>query len=113
MIDRLQKGARTAVSVMQEGRKQAEESTTLASDAGESLEAIIRAVGTINDMNAQIASAAEQQGAVVEEINRNVVRINEGVQDVASGAEQTATATDQLARLAAELRESVQRFRIA
>jgi len=113
MIERLQKGARTAVTVMQEGSKQANETTGLAADAAASLEGIIRAIGTINDMNAQIASAAEEQGAVAEEINRNVVKINEGVQDVAAGSDQTATATEELARLASELRESVQRFRIA
>jgi len=112
MIERLQKGARTAVSVMQEGRKQADQSTELAADAGASLEVIINAVGTINDMNAQIASAAEEQGAVAEEINRNVVKINEGVQEVAAGSDQTATAADELARLASELRNAVGRFRI-
>ena len=111
IIESLQKGARTAVSVMLEGRKKADATSSLAADAAQSLEVIIGAVSAINDMNAQIASAAEQQGSVAEEINRSVVKINGGVQEVAAGADQTATATGELARLAAELRESVGRFR--
>ncbi|MCG5500253.1 methyl-accepting chemotaxis protein [Ectothiorhodospira lacustris] len=112
MIKTLQDGARAAVQVMQSGRKRAEDTSAGAGEADKSLRAIVAAVGTITDMSAQIASAAEEQSAVAEDINQNVVRISEGGHDVSSGARETAHAARDLARLAAELRSAVERFRI-
>ncbi len=62
-------------------------SVSLTRDAGEALAAITRTVSVIQEMNPQIAAAAEQQSAVVEEINRSVLK----VRDV---SEQTAAASE-------------------
>jgi methyl-accepting chemotaxis protein len=112
MIERLQTGAKDAVAVMEKGRGQARASVEQAGTAGASLESITQAVATINDMTAQIASAAEEQTQVTEEINRNVTQIAQAVEATAQGAEQTAAAGEELARIAAELQASVGRFRI-
>jgi methyl-accepting chemotaxis protein len=112
MIERLQTGAKDAVAVMEKGRVQARASVEQAGTAGVSLESITQAVATINDMTAQIASAAEEQTHVTEEINRNVTQIAQAVEATAQGAEQTAAAGEELARIAAELQASVGRFRI-
>jgi methyl-accepting chemotaxis protein len=112
MIERLQGGARNAVSVMSEGRKRARDTADQAARAGTSLKAITEAVGRINDMNAQIASAAEEQTAVAEEINRNIVNITQAVGDSSQGTQQTAAASEELARLSADLQRRVGRFRI-
>ncbi|OOG26195.1 methyl-accepting chemotaxis protein [Thioalkalivibrio denitrificans] len=112
MIERLQGNAGGAVEAMEKGRLRARESVEEAARAGSSLEAITGAVGNISDMNAQIASAAEEQSAVAEEINRNVVNIREAVDDTAQGSGQISTASDELARLAADLRNLVSRFRV-
>ncbi|MDD3518845.1 MAG: methyl-accepting chemotaxis protein, partial [Chromatiales bacterium] len=76
MIEKLQKSADSAVRAMEEGKKQADESVREAARAGESLAAIAQAIQGINDMNTQIASAAEEQSAVSEEINRNIINIS-------------------------------------
>jgi methyl-accepting chemotaxis protein len=75
IIEQLQRSSHAAVEVMENSRKQAGESVQQAVEAGNALEVITTEVTNISDMNAQIASAAEEQGAVSEEINRSVVRI--------------------------------------
>ncbi|MFP4683545.1 MAG: methyl-accepting chemotaxis protein [Ectothiorhodospira sp.] len=112
MIERLQSGASQAVKAMDQGRTKAREGVEQAGRAGQSLEVITRSVGNLNDMNAQIASAAEEQSAVAEEVNRNVVNINDGVEHTASGADQIASASEELARLAADLQDRVGRFKV-
>ncbi|MGD8783007.1 MAG: methyl-accepting chemotaxis protein, partial [Thioalkalispiraceae bacterium] len=61
IIEKLQSGAKDAVSVMHSGRTQAEASVKQAGEAGDALEVITTAVSDISDMNTQIASAATQQ----------------------------------------------------
>ena len=112
MIERLQSGASKAVKAMDQGRSSARDGVNQAGRAGQSLEVITRSVGTLNDMNSQIASAAEEQSAVAEEVNRNVVNINDGVEHTASGADQIASASEELARLAADLQDRVGRFKV-
>ena len=112
MIERLQAGAKSAVQVMEQGRSKAQVSVQQAARAGTSLDAIATAVGAISDMNAQIASAAEEQGAVAEEINRNIANISQIASQTASGAGQTATASAELAKLAVNLQSHVGRFNI-
>lgn len=66
---------------------------------------------TINDMNVQIASAAEEQSAVSEEITRSVVAINDLTNETTDGALQTTEASHEVARLASALQEMLGRFR--
>ena len=112
MIEKLQSGARNAVSVMGKSQEQAQSGVDQAREAMQSLDAITRAVDTINEMNTQIASAAEEQAAVSEEINRNVTSISQISEQTASGTEQTTAAADELAKLAAELQQLISQFKI-
>ncbi|PKM44628.1 MAG: methyl-accepting chemotaxis protein [Gammaproteobacteria bacterium HGW-Gammaproteobacteria-1] len=112
IIGRLQEAAGNAVNVMDAGRSKAQQSVDYAANAGHALQSISQAVGTISDMNAQIASAAEEQNAVAEEINRNIVNISQIADQSAAGATQTEAASDELAHLANELQGLMQRFRL-
>jgi methyl-accepting chemotaxis protein len=112
IIGRLQEAAGNAVSAMDAGRSKAQQSVDYAANAGHALQSISQAVGTISDMNAQIASAAEEQNAVAEEINRNIVNISQIADQSAAGATQTEAASDELAHLANELQGLMQRFRL-
>jgi len=112
MIENLQVGAQSAVKVMDESRAKAEDSVSRAAKAGGSLEEITHSVSLINDMNTQIATAAEEQSAVAEEINRNIVNISEIVDRTAEGANQTSIASEELASLAAQLQQLVNQFKV-
>ncbi len=113
MIEKLQSGIRNAVTTMEQGRERAEQTVTQAGNAGTSLHTITSSVSTINDMNTQIASAAEEQTGVAEEINRNIVDINVISERNAVGATQVLDASKELNRLTEELNSVVQRFQIS
>lgn len=69
MIERLQNEAQGVVAVMGEGTSQAAVVEELIENACVSLAEIGGAVTSIDGMNAQIASAAEQQHAAVKSIH--------------------------------------------
>ncbi|MCG5535163.1 methyl-accepting chemotaxis protein [Ectothiorhodospira mobilis] len=112
MIERLQSGASGAVQVMEQGRNKARESVDQAGKAGSSLQAIEQAIHNINDMNAQIASAAEEQSAVAEEINRNITSISQATEQTSGSANEISAASEELARLATELQGRVSGYRV-
>lgn len=112
MIAKLQTGSKQAVEVMEQGREQANKGTEMAREAAGSLDAIARAVTSINEMNTHIAAAAEEQTTVSEEINMNVVNISQISEQTANGAEQTTAASTDLSRLANDLQHLVGQFKI-
>ncbi|WP_371911821.1 methyl-accepting chemotaxis protein [Pseudomonas sp. ok272] len=111
VIEQLQSAAREAAAVMQQSQARARDSVEQAQLASGALEQITLSVTRINDMNAQIASAAEEQSSVSDEINQNVVNINDVADRVTDSAGQTAQASSQLARLAVDLQALVGQFR--
>ena len=112
MIDRLQQGTQDAVTAMRRSSDAGEVTSEQANQAGASLDAIAGLIGTINAMNAQIASAAEEQTAVAEEINRSVHQIAVAVDSVADDTRQGAETARSLAALGERLGALVRQFRI-
>jgi methyl-accepting chemotaxis protein len=112
MIDRLQKGTQTAVDAMRRSSEAGDGTSTQANQAGASLDTIGRLIGTINSMNAQIASAAEEQTAVAEEINRSVHQIASAVDSVADETRQSAETARSLDTLGQRLGALVSQFRV-
>ena len=112
IIERLQKGTHDLVEAMAEGQNQASQSVEQAKEAGAAFDSIAGLIRSINDMNAQIASAAEEQTSVAEEINQNlssIASVSEQSYQRAAGAEQ---ATDDLNGVSEQLRSTVSRFRV-
>ncbi|WP_151703554.1 methyl-accepting chemotaxis protein [Nitrincola alkalilacustris] len=112
-IDRVQNSSGRAAKQMEEGQAQAMQTVEKAGLAGEALRTISASVTAINDMNAQIATAAEQQSSVAEEINRNVSNITQAIDETATAASQVTSASQELAELSASLQRNVQQFKIA
>jgi len=112
MIQQLQGAASDAVDVMGRGHEKAEISVGNASKAGEALAAITASVATITDMNAQIATSAEEQSKVAEEINRNVVSISAVTDKSVERSEDTMEESRKLVALAKELQSLVNQFRV-
>lgn len=86
MIEQLQSGASSAASVMGLSKETAANTVVKAQEADEALARISGAIQQINDMNLQIASAAEEQSLVAEEINTNTLNIKELSVQVAEAA---------------------------
>jgi len=71
-----------------------------------------RTVSVINDMNTQIASAAEEQSAVADDINRNVINIGQVANEVAGGADESSAASADLTKLAEQQRRLINQFKV-
>jgi methyl-accepting chemotaxis protein len=112
IIEKLQSGSRNAVQAMSQSREQARSVVDQATLAGSSLTTIAESVSQIDQMSAQIATAAEEQNAVADEMNRNIVRISDMATQNASGAVQTSQAGQDLARMASELQGLVRQFQV-
>jgi methyl-accepting chemotaxis protein len=110
MIARLQDGSKNAVGVMAEGRKQAELSVEQALKAGESLQAITGAIGSISSMNEQIAAAVEQQTAAADSINRTLHSMGEESSSGASSAQELGRLKQEIESTAQELENIVNRY---
>jgi methyl-accepting chemotaxis protein len=111
MIGNLQAGAGEAASVMETSRSLANTTVQKMSGAEDALASIRNEMGSINDMNAQIASAAEEQSLVAEEVNRNISRINDATVETSAGSDEVAAASQRLAVLAEQLNRRVDIFR--
>ncbi len=96
---------------MEAGRSQTQAGVEQTLKTTACLESIVKAITIINDMNVQIASAAEEQSTVSEEITRSVVAINELTNETTDGASQTTEASQEVARLANALQEMLGRFK--
>lgn len=112
MIERLQSGSSDAVSAMKQGRTQVEASIGTMNETEHALQEITSSVQSINDLNFQIASAAEEQSAVTEDMNRNIQKISTISEQSAQGAGQTRIASEELARLAEGLQERIGHFKL-
>lgn len=75
MIQKLQGGAKDAVTAMDEGIETARSSVEHADKAGASLDSITSAIGMITDLSIQVATATEEQSSVVEELNSHILNI--------------------------------------
>ena len=112
MIERLQQGTDSAVNVMDKGIETVSASVKQATQTGETLRVITAAVNNISDINAQIASAIEEQSIVAEEINKNVVNVDGLAQQNDQSSENISTANEQLRILADNLASTVSKFKI-
>jgi len=111
-ITQLQQGSREAMSRLEQGAQSAKQTAEKSLLAGEVLALITQSVDKISAMNAQIATAAEQQSSVTEEINQNITSISEISNQTASGAEQNSSSTLVLVELAEQLRLEIQAYRV-
>jgi len=108
----LHTGTQQVADIMDGSRALTDYSVDLSRDAGDALAAIIRTVSIIQEMNPQIAAAAEEQSAVAEEINRSVLKVRDVSEQTAAASEETAAASVQLTRLSLDLQALVGRFRL-
>jgi methyl-accepting chemotaxis protein len=112
VIENLQNGTRDVVGSMHSSHKQAQGSVELVEQAVTSLRRIGDAVTVINDMNLQIASAAEEQSAVAEEVNRNVATIRDVTEALSGQAEESARVSQTLNSLANHQQGLMDQFRV-
>jgi methyl-accepting chemotaxis protein len=87
MLKELHRLVTVSVSSMELSQERSARSVESSTAISESLSSVTSAVGTINDMSTQIATAATEQSSVTEEINRNIYAIQEIVNSLTAGSE--------------------------
>jgi methyl-accepting chemotaxis protein len=111
VIETLQKGTQGVVETMQAHRREADASASHALKAVDALTRVNQSIEIINEMNLQIASAAEQQSAVCEEVNRNVSAIRDVTESLAEQADESARVSKTLNELANHQQQLMSNFR--
>ncbi len=112
IIEKLQARSKQAVTVMDEGQKQAQVSVELAQAAGEALSEISSGIEELDRVSTQIAVAAEEQGTVAEEINRNVVNINDVSVQNADAANLSSSTSQDLSSQASLVSAAIGSFKV-
>ena len=112
LIGGLHSGTQQVADILDYSCTLTDNSVGLARNAGDALSEIARTVMVIQEMNPQIAAAAEEQSAVAEEINRSVLKVRDASEQTAAASEQTAAASIELARLGTDLQQCVGRFKV-
>jgi len=111
MIESMQSGAANAVGAMENGSRQVDGTVEQAEKAGQSLDKISEIVGSISNMNIQIASATEEQSSVSEEMNRNVINISQASEQNAANTHEGLERFVELENLMTELQSLVVQFK--
>jgi methyl-accepting chemotaxis protein len=112
MLNALQSGVKTAVTTMGASQKRGEQTVQDSSVIQQRLSDIKQAVGTIQDMGIQTASAAEEQSAVAEDINQNLVAIQQIVLKLREDLQQSGQISSALSLSGKQVKELVGHFKV-
>jgi methyl-accepting chemotaxis protein len=112
LVARLQSGAQASVAQIQSSGELVKLAVSDALQTESALGSIAAAVSLIQQMNQQIAAAAEEQSSVAEEINRSVTSIRASADQSALAMQGNAASSIQLASLGMELKGMVGHFRL-
>ncbi|BCL72912.1 methyl-accepting chemotaxis protein [Vibrio nigripulchritudo] len=112
IIEELQAKSGLANQSMQTSLEMLKRNEELSNQANDSVVGITESVADINDMNAQVATAAEQQSQVTQDINRNINNMSELVNQNVTGISQSATASGELSELAEQQKHQLSFFKL-
>ncbi|GAC17712.1 methyl-accepting chemotaxis protein [Paraglaciecola arctica] len=112
LLVRLKTEANNAVTSMYKGTESADLCIEKSAKTSQTFEDAANFVAQISDLNAQIATAAEEQSVVAEEINKNIVKIS-GLADItAQGAKSTSEANSKIAENVNDLHNNLSVFKV-
>jgi methyl-accepting chemotaxis protein len=110
VIEELQRETSQVVSAIGQSREQAQSNLEHAKQASDALSSISSAVAEISELNAQIATASEEQSQVANEVNRSIVSIASLAEEVSGGAERVNESSVQMTRLGQGLRTVLKNY---
>ncbi|HDG1724884.1 TPA: methyl-accepting chemotaxis protein [Vibrio cholerae] len=112
IIEELQNQSNTANSSMYSSLSLLEQNQSLAAKVSASLTEINHSISALGQINAQVATASEEQSQVTKDINRNLSNIYELVSQNVTGITQSAAASHELSDLAEQQHQQLQYFRV-
>ncbi|MCG6201677.1 methyl-accepting chemotaxis protein [Psychromonas antarctica] len=112
IIDELQNASSDANESMEESQVALQKTVKESENASTALADIQTNIDQISGMNAQIATASDEQNAVAEDVSRNVTEIFNITNDVTSNAQGARHASERLGELGAGLISNLSKFKI-
>lgn len=112
IIEELQNQSNTANSSMHSSLSLLEQNQSLVAKVSASLTEINHSISALGQINAQVATASEEQSQVTKDINRNLSNIYELVSQNVTGITQSAAASHELSDLAEQQHQQLQYFRV-
>ncbi|WBA17603.1 methyl-accepting chemotaxis protein [Salinivibrio kushneri] len=112
MITQLQQSAQKAVGLMDRSVSEAKTGVESVSQAGGELEQIVTQIQSLNDMNFQIASSAEQQASVAGEMNQNLTNVKDLVQASVTVAGELHETAEMVEQSAQSLKDKIEAFKV-
>ncbi|MCC5827577.1 methyl-accepting chemotaxis protein [Alkalimonas sp.] len=113
MINAVQQETNSTVQAISESNEQAVNTMQAASETEEAIQQVTEVIDNINQQNAAIAAAVEQQSMVSKEVDSNLTTIQDLSTQTAAGANETSASSQELARVAEELNNLVAEFKVA
>ncbi|WP_192811508.1 methyl-accepting chemotaxis protein [Idiomarina xiamenensis] len=111
-IERLQQGVSAMGEQVQQVHQNAESSRSTTEQTGSSFDQLSAGVNQINQMNSDMATAAEQQAQVVGGITQGLARMRELAGDSSNSAKDTAAAAEELEQLSQQLQTLLAGYRV-
>lgn len=112
MIQALQEGTANTVDAMEKSTSQATIAVERSNDTDAALAVIYEMINDIADMNAQVATAVEEQSAVTEDISKNMSGISDSFEATSESAVETQTASKEVNVMAQRLNELASEFKV-
>ncbi|MCE2596304.1 methyl-accepting chemotaxis protein [Motilimonas cestriensis] len=113
MIERLQSGSQKAVSSMENSKTSSIDTVSGAQEAAQALQQIADSLGTITEMNHQIASAADEQTKVGDDISHRINSIADSSHQAAELARENRASTNVIMDLADNLEQQIRKFKVS
>ncbi len=111
-INTIQQETERTVSSMEQGRRQVDEGVSMATQAGEAIEAVNKAVNHVTNLSHEIDNLRSEEDAASNAISERVNEILGMAQKNRQASQNSARAAGELSELAGHLRASVSRFHL-
>jgi methyl-accepting chemotaxis protein len=110
-IESLQKGVENALTSVQASQKNTQSSFEKVESTVSSLQEVTGYVDQVDQMNAHIATAAEEQSQVTEEINRNVLLIKDLSDNILELATSITASSNDVSSVSVDIHQQVDQFK--
>jgi methyl-accepting chemotaxis protein len=111
-IESLQKGVENALTSVQASQKNTQSSIEKVESTVSSMQEVTGYVDQVDQMNAQIATAAEEQSQVTEEINRNILLIKDLSDNVLEFATSITASSNNVSSVSVDIHSQVDQFKV-
>lgn len=113
MTEQLLVGTREAVSAMDQGQQEVQNTVSIAQGAKENIEQISLGIGTILQMNQQIAGVAQTQSSVTQEMHQSIQNVSQMSVAILEDSTNISDETAGLAQLSLKLKGLTDQFKVS